>query len=95
MLHNNNHNKYHRNILPPDPKAVDWLQKNTWFGSKEHKDMTGYAYGLHETLIQDEGIYPTTDQYYQEVDKRMRQRFPEFLEKKKPLSTTKNKLLKL
>jgi len=63
---------------PPDPKAVEWLQKNTWFGNKEHKDMTGYAYGLHETLIQNEGIYPTSDQYYQEVDKRMRQRFPEF-----------------
>lgn len=63
---------------PPDPKAVDWLQKNTWFGSKEHKDMTGYAYGLHETLIQNEGIYPTSDQYYQEVDKRMRGKFPEF-----------------
>lgn len=63
---------------PPDPKAVDWLQKNTWFGNKEHKDMTGYAYGLHETLIQDEGIYPTSDQYYQEVDKRMRGKFPEF-----------------
>jgi len=63
---------------PPDPKAVDWLQKNTWFGNKENKDMTGYAYGLHETLIQDEGIYPTSDQYYQEVDKRMRGKFPEF-----------------
>ena len=63
---------------PPDPKAVEWLQKNTWFGSNEHKDMTGYAYGLHETLIQNEGIYPTTDQYYQEVDKRMRSKFPEF-----------------
>jgi len=63
---------------PPDPKAVEWLQKNTWFGNKEHKDMTGYAYGLHETLIQDEGIYPTSDQYYQEVDKRMRSKFPEF-----------------
>ena len=63
---------------PPDPKAVEWLQKNTWFGNKEHKDMTGYAYGLHETLIQDEGIYPTSDQYYQEVDKRMRGKFPEF-----------------
>ena len=63
---------------PPDPKAVDWLQKNTWFGNKEHKDMTGYAYGLHETLIQNEGIYPTSDQYYQEVDKRMRSKFPEF-----------------
>jgi hypothetical protein len=63
---------------PPDPKAVEWLQKNTWFGNKEHKDMTGYAYGLHETLIQNEGIYPTSDQYYQEVDKRMRNKFPEF-----------------
>ena len=47
-------------------------------GNKENKDMTGYAYGLHETLIQDEGIYPTSDQYYQEVDKRMRGKFPEF-----------------
>jgi len=40
--------------------------------------MTGYAYGLHETLIKDEGIVPTSEQYYQEVDKRMQSKFPEF-----------------
>ena len=63
---------------PIDPKAVEWLQKNTWFGNEKHRDMTGYAYGLHETLIKDEGIVPTSEQYYQEVDKRMRSKFPEF-----------------
>ena len=63
---------------PIDPKAVDWLQKNTWFGNEKHRDMTGYAYGLHETLIKDEGIVPTSEQYYQEVDKRMQSKFPEF-----------------
>tara|TARA_R100000935_G_scaffold56545_1_gene88334 strand:+ start:5136 stop:6218 length:1083 start_codon:yes stop_codon:yes gene_type:complete len=63
---------------PPDAKAVSWLQENKWFGSKDHRDMTGYAYGLHETLIQDENIVPTSDEYYQEVDKRMHGKFPEF-----------------
>ena len=65
-------------FAPPDPKSVKWLQNNRWFGNSSNKDMTGFAYGLHETLIQDEKILPTSEQYYQEIDKRMRKAFPNF-----------------
>jgi len=41
-------------FAPPDPKGVKWLQDNKWFGDPKHKDLTGFAYGLHETLINDE-----------------------------------------
>jgi hypothetical protein len=65
-------------FAPPDPKGVKWLQDNKWFGNPEHKDLTGFAYGLHETLIKDENILPTSDEYYQQVDIRMRKAFPDF-----------------
>ena len=63
---------------PIDPKAVTWLQENTWFGNEKHEDMTGYAMGLHSTLVKSEGIHPTSNEYYQEVNKRMRKTFPDF-----------------
>ena len=65
-------------FAPPDPKGVKWLQDNKWFGDPKHKDLTGFAYGLHETLINDEKIHPTSDEYYQQVDTRMRKAFPDF-----------------
>tara|TARA_R110000787_G_scaffold29189_2_gene79264 strand:+ start:4101 stop:5207 length:1107 start_codon:yes stop_codon:yes gene_type:complete len=65
-------------FAPPDPKGVKWLQDNKWFGDPKHKDLTGFAYGLHETLINDERIHPTSDEYYQQVDTRMRKAFPDF-----------------
>ena len=65
-------------FAPPDPKGVKWLQNNKWFGDPKHKDLTGFAYGLHETLINDERIHPTSDEYYQQVDTRMRKAFPDF-----------------
>ena len=58
-----------------DPKAQDWLKKNSWFG--EDRTMTGYAYGLHEQLVTQEGIDPRTDAYYERIDNEMRTRFPE------------------
>lgn len=61
----------------PDPRAVEWASKNTWFG----KDtlMTTYAYGVHGKLTREEGISPKTnpDQYYRRVDEEMRAKFPE------------------
>ena len=65
-------------FAPPYPKGVKWLQDNKWFGDPKHKDLTGFAYGLHETLINDEKIHPTSDEYYQQVDTRMRKAFPDF-----------------
>jgi len=67
---------------PPqvDPKAVTWLKDNSWFGAEDQKEMTALAYGIHETLVTKEGVSPTSDQYYEEVDKRMRKRFPDYFE---------------
>lgn len=57
-----------------DPKLESWLEKNTWFG--KDRVMTSVARGIHETLIAEEGYNPTTDEYYAEIDKRIRQELP-------------------
>jgi|TARA_R110001583_G_scaffold81033_1_gene216723 hypothetical protein len=58
----------------PDPKAEAWAEKNEWFGSDEV--MTYAAFGIHRKLVEEEGIDPTANDYYTEVDKRMRLEFP-------------------
>jgi hypothetical protein len=58
----------------PDPKAQGWAQKNTWFG--EDRVMTTAAFAIHQGLIEDEGFDPNSDEYYTELDKRMRREFP-------------------
>jgi len=63
---------------PIDQKSVSWLKENTWFGSADQKAMTALALGIHDTLITKEGILPQSDKYYEEVDKRMRLRFPDY-----------------
>ena len=57
-----------------DPKLEAWLSKNTWFG--KDSIMTGAARALHETLVAEEGFDPRTDEYYAEIDKRMRRELP-------------------
>lgn len=57
-----------------DPKLEAWLSKNTWFG--KDNVMTGAARALHETLVAEEGFDPRTDEYYAEIDKRMRMEMP-------------------
>ena len=57
-----------------DPKLESWLGKNKWFGSD--KVMTGAARAIHETLVTEEGYNPTTDEYYAEIDRRMRSEMP-------------------
>ena len=57
-----------------DPKLEAWLSKNTWFG--KDNIMTGAARALHETLVAEEGFDPRTDEYYAEIDKRMRMEMP-------------------
>ena len=59
---------------PPDPKAEEWAQKNTWFGKDQ--TMTYAAFGLHKQLIEDEGFDATSDEYYNELDNRIRTEFP-------------------
>ena len=58
----------------PDPKAEDWAQKNSWFG--QDQPMTYAAFGLHKQLIEDEGFDATSDEYYTELDNRIRSEFP-------------------
>ena len=58
----------------PDPRAEEWADKNTWFG--QDSAMTYTAFDLHEKLTKEEGFDPASDEYYAEVDKRMRLDFP-------------------
>ena len=59
----------------PDPRAQDWADKNEWFGSDEV--MTYASFGIHRKLVEEEGFDPSSDEYYSEVDKRMRSEFPQ------------------
>ena len=58
----------------PDARAQSWAQKNEWFG--EDRIMTTAAFTIHKQLVEEEGFDPQTDEYYTEVDKRMRSEFP-------------------
>ena len=58
----------------PDPKAETWGAKNKWFGTDTA--MTYTAFDLHKKLVDEEGFDPTTDEYYAEIDKRIRLEFP-------------------
>ena len=63
----------------PDPKAQSWAEKNQWFG--EDKVLTMAAFGIHEELV-DEGFDPSSDEYYTEVDNRLKAEFPHKLGQK-------------
>ena len=58
----------------PDPRAQDWASKNDWFG--QDKVMTAAAFALHSQLTDEEGFDPSSDEYYTEVDRRIRAEFP-------------------
>ena len=58
----------------PDPKAENWASQNDWFGADEA--MTFAAFGLHKRLVEDEGFDPTSNEYYSELDNRIRKEFP-------------------
>ena len=57
-----------------DPKAEAWAAKNSWFGNDTA--MTYTAFDMHKTLVEKEGFDPSSDEYYTEIDKRMRVEFP-------------------
>jgi hypothetical protein len=58
----------------PDPKAEQWASKNSWFG--QDTAMTYTAFDLHKKLTEQEGYDPQSDEYYSEIDKRIRLEFP-------------------
>lgn len=59
----------------PDPKAQEWAEKNEWFGTDEV--MTYAAFGIHRKLVEEEGFDPQSEEYYSEVDRRIRAEFPQ------------------
>jgi hypothetical protein len=60
--------------INPDPRAEDWASKNSWFG--RDRAMTYTAFEIHKDLTEKEGYDPNSDEYYAEVDKRIRIDFP-------------------
>ena len=60
---------------PPDPKAEAWAEKNEWFGKDEV--MTYASFGIHKKLVEEEGYNPSSDEYYEEIDRRLRTEFPQ------------------
>ena len=70
-----------------DPRAEEWAEKNPWFG--KDNAMTYTAFDLHKTLTEQEGMDPATDEYYAEIDKRMRIDFPHKFDKQEVKVTTK------
>ena len=71
----------------PDPKAEDWASKNAWFG--QDTAMTYTAFDLHKKLTEEEGYDPSSDEYYSEIDKRIRLEFPHKFDKKEFTETAK------
>ena len=69
-----------------DPKLQSWLDKNSWFG----KDMvmTRGAQAIHEQVVAEDGIDPSTDEYYMEIDKRMRKEFPQKFQSDRKVAQT-------
>jgi hypothetical protein len=65
--------QYQQPATRPDPRAEEWAEKNEWFGNDN--TMTFAAYGIHKQLV-DEAFDPTSDDYYDELDKRIRGEFP-------------------
>ena len=71
-------NQYQQPVQQPEPdaKAVDWAERdeNKWFG--QDRAMTATAFTIHQQLVEEEGMDPQSDDYYEEIDKRIRQEFP-------------------
>ena len=72
---------------PPDPQAQAWAEKNDWFG--QDRAMTFTAFEIHKDLVEKEGFDPKSQDYYAEIDKRIRVDFPHKFDKGGSINTTK------
>ena len=72
-----------------DPRAEEWAAKNSWFGNDSA--MTYTAFDIHKKLVEEEGFDPKTDEYYTEVDKRIRLEFPHKFDKVAETTTERAK----
>ena len=75
--------------IPTDAKAEDWASNNTWFGNDTA--MTYTAFDIHKKLVEEEGYDPKSDEYYAEVDKRIRLEFPHKFDKMSDTTTERAK----
>ena len=76
-----------RALPEADPVAEDWAAKNRWFG--QDRAMTFTAFEIHKDLVDKEGIDPKSDEYYTEIDKRIRVDFPHKFDNNETIATTK------
>jgi hypothetical protein len=60
----------------PDEKTLRWQAKNQWFGSNGFEEVTSFALGLHQKLV-NSGVDPSTDEYFEQIDARVKSKFPE------------------
>ena len=63
-----------RQMPQADPMAEDWASRNTWFG--QNRAMTFTAFEIHKDLVDKEGFDPKSNEYYEEIDKRIKVDFP-------------------
>ena len=68
-----------------DPKAEEWASRNSWFGNDSA--MTYTAFDMHKKLVEEEGMDPRSDEYYAEIDRRIRLEFPHKFATKETVST--------
>jgi len=69
----------------PDAKAQKWAEKNEWFGADEA--MTYTAFAVHRKLVEEQGYDPKSDDYYEEIDRQLREQFPHKFEVEKSKKT--------
>ena len=77
---NINPQQYQQPQQQSDPRAEEWASRNTWFGNDSA--MTYTAFDIHKKLVEQEGYDPKSDEYYAEVDKRIRVEFPHKFDRK-------------
>ena len=70
-----------------DPMAEDWAAKNRWFGT--NRAMTFTAFEIHKDLVEKEGYDPKSNEYYEEIDKRIRVDFPHKFDNSGDIQTTR------
>ena len=72
----------------PDPKAETWAEKNDWFG--QDRAMTFTAFEIHKDLVEKEGFDPKSDEYYEEINKRIKVDFPHKFDRRGNVNTARS-----
>jgi len=72
-----------RQAARPDPRAEAWAERNEWFGADQA--MTATAFVIHSQLVEEEGFDPSSEDYYSELDRRIRGEFPHKFRKEQPV----------